>query len=118
MSITHGVEVPDRQMTRLYPKFAAYQLGLWGLPPNIVEAVAFHPWPELADVGEPFVTGALHVADYLAQRHGTDELRAWIGPRELNPECLYKLGIAEDMDNWKARAAELLDPSGAHGAVA
>lgn len=70
----------------------AYLLGLWGLPPPIVEAVAFYQTP--ARIRGFWVTGAVHVASALVSGSDVDE------------DYLRKVGQLEQLPRWRALAAE------------
>ena len=50
-----------------HAEIGAYLLGLWGLPPAIVEAVAHHHHPERASDDQRPAAAALYLADYLAR---------------------------------------------------
>lgn len=80
----------------------AYLLGLWGLPIEIVEAVAFHhqPTPYRQNTFSPL--SAVRYADYL---HGEVE------PKNdgeiddsINAEMLAQLGSTEIIEQWKVIA--------------
>ena len=51
----------------------AYLLGLWGLPMQIVEAVAFHHQPGRGGNRAFGIVGAVHVAVSMAQGHALDQ---------------------------------------------
>lgn len=68
----------------------AYLLGLWGLPPPIVEAVAFYPTP--SRIRGFWVTGAVHVATALVNGTAIDET------------YLRRVGQFEQLPRWRALA--------------
>lgn len=70
----------------------AYLLGLWGLPPPIVEAVAFYTTP--SRIRGFWVTGAVHVAASLV--NGT----------EVDEGYLRRVGQHEQLARWSALANE------------
>jgi HD-like signal output (HDOD) protein/ActR/RegA family two-component response regulator len=48
-----------------HPEIGAYLLGLWGLPLELIEAVAYHHTPSRVSHGHTEVLAAVHVADAL-----------------------------------------------------
>jgi len=56
-----------------HAEVGAYLLGIWGLPHNIVEAVAWHHHPSTSAVAEPSALLAVHIADCV--QTGCDPLR-------------------------------------------
>lgn len=88
-----------------------YLLGLWGLPFNIVEAVAFHHAPGRVP-GEDFgVVGAVHVADLLA--HELAGTAHEPGPEQpvLDEAFLKVRGVTDKLPQWRevAQLAALPD---------
>lgn len=76
----------------------AYLLSLWGLPPSIVEAVAFHTDPSQLPASEDFrVLNALHAAVALDPEHRP--------PVEANEAFMVSDGH-DQTDEWSAIAAE------------
>ncbi|HZR99600.1 MAG TPA: response regulator [Chloroflexota bacterium] len=92
-----------------HAEIGAYLLGLWGLPQQTVEALAYHHTPARLPRNEFDVLAAVYVADVLideqtvAQGLGAAELS---GP--LDEEFLGALGVAEQVPAWRALAAELI----------
>ena len=77
----------------------AYLLGLWGLPDDIVEAIAFHHRP-LSCVDKSFgPLTAVHVADVL--EHGFDEGKNDAPHSTINLEYLDKLGLTNQVSEWQ-----------------
>jgi len=81
----------------LHAAVGAYLLGLWGLPMDIVRAVAHHHQPQCdlpADFG---ITGMAHVAIALA--HGEP------------PDCEYlaAVGMLDHLPAWQAASLEFLE---------
>ncbi|MCP3974412.1 MAG: HDOD domain-containing protein [bacterium] len=73
----------------------AYLLGVWGLPDEIVEAVAYHHHPTEGASGDSFgPTGALHVALAMMDRHrGSSHC-------PLDEDYIDSLGKADRIDAW------------------
>ncbi len=79
---------------------AAYLLGLWGLPANIVEAVAFHHAPEKGHTGGFSALAAVHCANALAHQffdHDGCGFRTAIAPAYLSG-----LGLQDRLAVWRA----------------
>jgi HD-like signal output (HDOD) protein len=91
-----------------HAEIGAYLLGLWGLPQQTVEALAFHHTPARLPRTGFDVLPAVYVADVLIDEQaaaldlGGAELS---GP--LDEEYLATLGVAAQLPAWRALAAEL-----------
>lgn len=93
----------------------AYLLGLWGLPYPIVEAVAHHhaPW-RVKQCGFDTLA-SIHVADHLAWEllpQGATQLGAGTAP--LNLGYLQSLGVANELETWRALAARQVELLGSN----
>lgn len=89
-------EAEEAQFGATSPQVGAYLLGLWGLPPSIVEAVAFHREPSVVPAGDGFRTlTALHAATALAAGH--------VPAVPLDVEYLESIGLADRVPDWTAR---------------
>jgi HD-like signal output (HDOD) protein len=85
-----------------HPEVGAYLLGVWGLPHDIVEAVAYHHQPGRS-VGTHFrPLTAVHVANALLE----DPVGAEGRPRALDLAYLQRLGVAGRIPEWQALLAE------------
>lgn len=97
----------ERERGFSHAEIGAYLLGLWGLPYNVVEAVAFHHTPNQAAHPELDTVSAIHVADLLA--HEIEELPPEQGaeaPAAQNRQAEFEaLGVVENLAEWRARAA-------------
>lgn len=85
-----------------------YMLGLWGLPLDLMEAVATHddPWPEPRHM-EPSLDlcTVTHFANALANGQGSVSPR--LPPAEhLDQALLAALGLERHLDAWRTVAAE------------
>lgn len=106
----HEVECTILGVT--HAEVGAYLLGLWGLPTNVVEAVAHHhaPWdasPETFDL-----PGITHVAQALVwERFGAGSS----GERDIGElaelDYLARLGVADRLDRWRTFLDRLFDPT-------
>jgi len=93
-----------------HSQVGAYLLGLWGLPINIVEAVAFHhnPSDSAAKTFTPLT--AVHVASVLERRisgSATNSVEL-----SIDMEYLAELGIEDRLDDWVEAAEETLSEVG------
>lgn len=72
-----------------YAEVGAYLLGIWGLPPRVIEAVAHHRDPARIAPRTFDAVGAAHVAASLA--------------RQIEPDTAYleRCGRADRLDEWK-----------------
>jgi len=80
----------------------AYLLGLWGLPYDVIEAVARHhtPWP---DVEVLDIATAVRLADSLASSVLLNDHEACMHCEPPLPELVEKLGVTEIVANVMAR---------------
>jgi len=69
---------------------SAYLLGLWGLPHNVLEPVAFHERPELVEHDALEVVDVVHLADRIAAELAPSPFQ--LAPEPLNSERLTQLG--------------------------
>lgn len=75
----------------------AYLMGLWGLPANIVDAVAWHHRPSF-EIAKSFTpTVAVHAADAIT---GSTH-HALFNTSCLDTLYLHSLGLANKVDGWK-----------------
>lgn len=84
---------------------STYLLGLWGLPGNVVEAIAFHH--RLEEYPEPTFSPAVavHVANVLFYQINPD---ASIGPPpELNQVYLERAGLIDHFPCWVESCREI-----------
>jgi HD-like signal output (HDOD) protein len=97
-------EVETELLGASHAEVGAYLLGIWGLPAQIVEAVAFHHTPQdVAPVGMSLL-GLIHVANGLVHDGDGEEDEAqgsWIDMDFLNSSGLYS-GI----EAWRGLSAE------------
>lgn len=90
----HGVEMEIFGAT--HAGLAAYLLGLWGLPAQIVEAVAFHHTPENSTNPHFSSLTAMHVANALEHEAAGENF-------SLNRDYLAKIGVANRLDTWREK---------------
>jgi len=108
----HEVEREARGST--HAELGAHLLDLWGIPHTIVEAVAYHHAPRAAHGALFDHVTAVHVADALADEVTPPPgIRPGLPPAPLDEDYLTALGMASELDRWRAIAreeAEQLEP--------
>lgn len=88
-----------------HAEVGAYLLGLWGLPLDIVEAVAYHHHPELAVATDTLV--ALHVADALSYARDGSTDDASMADR-LNVAFIQQSSYGAELARWRSVAEDVL----------
>jgi len=100
-------KVEERERGFSHAEIGAYLLGLWGLPYNVVEAVAFHHTANQVVNQNLDTVSTVAVADLLA--HEVEEPPAEQGPEApaaKNREAQFEaLGVMENLAEWRAMAA-------------
>jgi HD-like signal output (HDOD) protein/CheY-like chemotaxis protein len=76
-----------------------YLLGLWGLPPCVVEAVAFHHFPTKSERTSFSALAAVHTANVLVQTHR--QSYGGIVPPQLDLLYLARIDRAGSIDGWR-----------------
>jgi HD-like signal output (HDOD) protein len=79
----------------------AYLLAMWGLPDDIVEAVAYRLTPSICEGGGSPVLAAVHVASALNARNGPGDEPA------LDSQFVEQTGLTDTVSHWMRIADEL-----------
>jgi HD-like signal output (HDOD) protein len=98
------VEREGRGVT--HAEVGAHLLALWGLPHEIVEAVAYQHRPQ--DVHDPVfdAVAALHIADALVhERVASRDPDSHLPAEQLDHDYLNRLGVASRLGEWRAIVA-------------
>jgi putative nucleotidyltransferase with HDIG domain len=83
-----------------------YLLGLWGLPQDLIEAVAFHHDPAAHALSRFAPLAAVHVANALV--HAADEPDVETASlRKLDMRYLERLRVPQRLPPWRALANEM-----------
>jgi HD-like signal output (HDOD) protein/CheY-like chemotaxis protein len=101
-------EVETELFGASHADIGAYLLGLWGLPPRVVHAVAHHLEPQRAG-GRTFdAAAALYVANLLVSDPDVPALEE-VPPRTIALDLgfLRMVGVAHQLEDWR-RAARTL----------
>lgn len=86
-----------------HAEVGAYLLGLWGLPSQVVQAVAFHNSPHDANNDSFSATTAVHVAN--AIRHFSASDHAATDRPTYDLEYLDRLGLTERTPVWEEKCS-------------
>jgi HD-like signal output (HDOD) protein len=92
-----------------HPEVGAYLLGLWGLPLDLIEAVAYHHTPSRVQHAHTSVLAAVHVADAIVDATSDrpakllDRLDASFVARTGVSRCLTAWNIHLDADDLQAQ---------------
>jgi HD-like signal output (HDOD) protein len=98
----HVIEAEQESVT--HAATGAYLLSLWGLPDDVVEAVAHHhdPGPNPGVGLDPMV--AVHIADALANEAAPSRVGG-PPPGMLDEELIDRLGLRSQLADWRRLAA-------------
>jgi putative nucleotidyltransferase with HDIG domain len=81
-----------------HAEVGAHMLSLWGLPPALIDAVAFHHNPMASGESNFAAIAAVHVANVLAQEQATGKP---VRDGELQLEFLNHIGVADTVAAWR-----------------
>jgi HD-like signal output (HDOD) protein len=102
-------EVEAEVFGAAHPEVGAYLLGLWGLPLDLIEAVAYHHTPSRVQHANTSVLAAVHVADAVVDATADrparllDRLDASFVARTGVSRCLTAWNIHIDSDDLQAQ---------------
>ncbi len=100
----HWSEAEERIFGATHGQIGAYLLGIWGLPAEVVEAVAYHHSPAVSDNIRFGPLAATHVADYLANRQKEDVSGGGLDDLSLDAGYLQAIGKSDRLPAWSALA--------------
>jgi putative nucleotidyltransferase with HDIG domain len=81
-----------------HAEIGACLMGTWGLPPRVVQPIAYHHNPEMDSDPRFNPTAALHLANAF-EHHSSDQTDRNIRT-QLNCDYLAGLGLADRLDAW------------------
>lgn len=90
-------EVEPELFGTAHPEVGAYLLGLWGLPLDLIEAVAYHHTPSRVQHAHTSVLAAVHVADAVVDP--TSERPSRLLDR-LDSSFIARTGVARCLTAW------------------
>jgi HD-like signal output (HDOD) protein len=101
-------ELERERLGFTHAEVGAYLLGVWGVPPRLVEVVAGHHEPALGDLAADPVAVAAHVADVLV-----DALRAGRADPldQVAPSIRARPVVQARFVEWQAMAESAVQPS-------
>jgi HD-like signal output (HDOD) protein/CheY-like chemotaxis protein len=89
-----------------HAEIGGYLLGVWGLPPHIVETILFHHAPRQCGAADSAVLAAVHIADtFVDSGCGGDALDA--PEHGLDDEFLSRADLASKLPHWISIADEV-----------
>jgi putative nucleotidyltransferase with HDIG domain len=80
-------------------EIGAYLFGLWGMPKEVVDAVAFHHHPSRSPNQEFTPLTAVHVANVL-EYDGSPNTQGLVAP-VVDMDYLGRLGLRDRLDTWR-----------------
>lgn len=95
-------DVEQEMLGATHGAAGAYLLGVWGLPVELAEIVAFHDCPGKVKGGESGPLGAVHLAACLAEASMAGKDPATCG--DLDPEFLKRAELWSDLGKWRTEA--------------
>ena len=97
-------EVEYEMLGTSHAEIGSYLMGLWGMPDQIVEAIAFHHAPYTPDMGFRTLT-AVHVGNII--EHEQNIIHKEYARPQIYPNYLKTLGLSDRLPVWKAAALEI-----------
>jgi len=88
-----------------HAEVGAYLLGLWGLPMDIAEAVAYSHKPVMCPNTDFSPLTVVHAADALV--HELRPVPELTGEKELHMDYLDGVGLAESIERWRSLGESL-----------
>jgi HD-like signal output (HDOD) protein/CheY-like chemotaxis protein len=95
----HRRDAEQKIFGTTHSEIGTYLLWLWGLPDNVVEAVAYHHTPGSCPARRLGPLTAVHAANVLAHEKDTAAARAPLPV--LDTEYLEHLGLAASVPTWR-----------------
>jgi len=99
------IEAEKQIFQATHAEVGAYLLGIWGLPKNVVEAVAFHHCPGNFQDDSFTALTAVHAADVIDNYKNAEKLG--LSQPEFDNEYLAKLGLTEKIPGWLEKYSKL-----------
>ncbi len=93
----HSVELELFGCT--HAEIGAHMLSLWGLPPPLIDAVAYHHNPQASGETTFTAISAIHVANVMAHEEKDGHP---VPDSELQTDFLTKIGVAEAVAGWRS----------------
>lgn len=97
------IEAERQVFDATHAEVGAYLLGLWGLPSQVVQAVAFHDTPGAAKTDSFTAITAVHAANVI--QHSITSNNAETEKPDFDLEYLANLGLLEKIPIWQEKCA-------------
>jgi putative nucleotidyltransferase with HDIG domain len=94
-----------------HAELGAYLLGLWGLPHDVVEAVAYHHFPSKIITDSFSITSAVHIANGLYHKELSLDTEKGYG-EFMDLEYLQMLHVNQSLNGWSMLTRNLLQNAG------
>ncbi len=91
-------EVEQEILGTTHSVTGAFLLGLWGLPENLVEAIAFHHTPQLSKGDSSQMLSTLHIANSFSYEFVPDFAHS--GTEQIDELFQQRMGISERWGAW------------------
>jgi putative nucleotidyltransferase with HDIG domain len=91
-----------------HAEVGAYLLSLWGLPSQVVEAVAHHHHPERVHQDKPDMVSVVYLANFLARSYSKDRQTTGNFEQEIHPKVLEIPVISEKLPEWHKMAEAIV----------
>lgn len=85
-----------------HPEAGAYLMVAWGIPVQVVEAVAFHHDPRAVETGDRAIVSVVHAADALSGIIGCGDPESC-----LDVEFLKQAGFGNEIARWRKLTEDL-----------
>jgi HD-like signal output (HDOD) protein len=100
-------DIGELVLDEKHEKVGAFLMGLWGLPGEIVDAIAFHHAPRESGQQKFSPLTAVHIADALIDEHDRSTRQ------RLDTGYLAALGLDGSIDFWREEADRIVAEYGA-----
>ncbi|MHC4294331.1 MAG: HDOD domain-containing protein [Planctomycetota bacterium] len=98
-----AVRMEREKFGATHAEAGAYLMGLWGLPEQVVEAIAFHHDPTKSSTTEFTPLTAVHAADFLINE--VDSTSEVGGNEDIDDTYLVELNLLERVATWREQCA-------------
>jgi HD-like signal output (HDOD) protein len=100
-ALTEGIPQHQAETTLIgttHAEVGGYLLGLWGLPPELVEAVSLHHQPRRRDPEEFSAVTAVHIANFVHERRTPVTEVPLVSP--LDEDHVKALNLTSKVRSW------------------
>lgn len=101
------IEAEKQVFETTHSEVGAYLLGLWGLPHQVVEAVAFHHFPSEFQIDKFTSLSAVHIANSI-NRFGNQDW-SFEAEKFIDIKHLQSIGLVEKLPAWQEKYTRIPD---------